>query len=71
MKVRVTVILVCFDPANDDHPYAAEWVHEDGYTSDEDGVRLVWGAGDETYIPWSSVLRVDWARCDCMECRPP
>ena len=70
-RQRITVTLICFDPAYEDPPFAQEWVHEDGYSSDEQGCRLSWedGGGDETYIPWTSVLRVDWSRCDCMECK--
>lgn len=54
----------------DEEPdYLSEWVHEDGYSTDEDGVRLDWHDGIESYVPWTSVLRVDFSPCECFECQ--
>ena len=66
---RVTVILnrPQLDP-REEPDYLAEWVHGDGYTEGDDGVRLDWHHGTESYVPWTSVLRVDWERCACFEC---
>jgi hypothetical protein len=47
----------------------AEWVHEDEYVADELGVTLRWTDAEETFIPWTTVLRVDWDRCRCMDCK--
>lgn len=66
-RTRVTVTLNRVD-IEDDSVLLSEWVHADGYSSDENGVRLSWGHG-ETYVPWSSILRVDWDPCECLTCR--
>lgn len=68
--VRVTVVLrePALDP--DEEPgYLCEWVHEIDDSTDEDGCRLKWGNGSESYFPWTSVLRVNWETCDCYRCQ--
>ena len=65
--IRVTVTLNRLDPG-DESVFLKEWVHEDGYSSDELGVGLSWGGWEEIFAPWSSVLRVDREPCDCSEC---
>lgn len=67
-RVRVTLNRPELDPGVEPG-YPSEWVHEDGYSTDEDGCKLDWGDGTYAYFPWTSVLRVDWDRCSCMDCR--
>jgi hypothetical protein len=72
-RTRVTVVLreLDHDPDfGDEKHYLSEWVHADdgSYSYDDDGCRLDWHDGNESYFPWTSVLRVDWSRCDCWEC---
>lgn len=55
---------------------AREWVHADEWdpreiTFEDHGVRLRWAprdGGGEVFVPWSSVVRIDYERCGCMEC---
>ena len=68
--LRVTVVLNRRQLDEGEEPgYLTEWAHEADYSTDEDGCRLDWGGGVESYFPWTSVLRVDWAPCDCFTCR--
>ena len=69
-RTRVTVVLNRPELDTGEEPgYLSEWVHEDGYSTGEDGCRLDWRDGCESYFPWTSVLRVDWSPCACFECR--
>jgi hypothetical protein len=65
--VRVAVVLRERDPEEPD-TFVSEWVHEHEYSADDEGIRLDWGYGIETFFPWSSVLRVDWSPCTCIQC---
>ena len=67
-RVTVTLNRQGLEPG-EEPGYLSEWVHEDGYTFDEEGVRLDWHDGVESYVPWTSVLRVDWEPCDCFDCQ--
>lgn len=74
-KTRVTVTIrqrVGDYEVYDNGGYTTEWVHDEdfgAYTPDELGVRLDWSGGARTFVPWHSVIRVDYAPCNCMECQ--
>jgi hypothetical protein len=51
--------------------FEREWVHESEVTMDAFGVWLEWtDPPAKTLIPWSSVVRVDYEPCSCLDCRP-
>lgn len=70
---RVTVVLnrIDLDLFEDEQRrvYDQEWTHKGDVTSDELGVTIRWGNDPyESFVPWTSVLRIDEAPCTCMEC---
>ena len=70
---RVTVILNRADlhvfEEEERREYLSEWTHVGDLSSDELGVTVTWGNDPyESFIPWTSVLRIDEAPCQCMEC---
>jgi len=73
MKTRATVVIRQRDRDSDDG-YAREWVHEDepgpSISFEEDGVWLRWPEDFpvRTFIPWASVVRIDFGPCNCFEC---
>lgn len=69
-RLRVTVFVRWPDsePEYEGAPQQ-EWVHEEDYRTDDRGVVLTWDGSSRVFIPWSSVLRVDWDPCRCVDCR--
>jgi hypothetical protein len=70
---RVTVVLNRVDlelfEEEERRVYESEWTHEGDLSSDELGVTITWGTDPyESFIPWTSVLRIDERPCTCMEC---
>jgi hypothetical protein len=43
------------------------WLHEPYLERNEFGVWLEWG-DERTFVPWSSVVRIDVAPCLCSRC---
>ena len=67
-KDRVTVSLrLGYEPTPADTE--SEWAHEEDYREHDDGVELRWDGPTRVFVPWSSVLRVDYEPCYCSECR--
>lgn len=54
--------------AESESGYAGEWVHTDGLEIEELGVWLRWDGREKTFVPWASVIRIDYSACRCVEC---
>lgn len=69
---RATVVVRQHDPETDD--FATEWCHTDDLETDEVGVTLSWDltttGGYRTFVPWASVVRIEYEPCACIECAP-
>src|SRR5439155_16882400 len=51
--------------------FERERAHAGEVTMDRFGVWLEWtDPPAKTLIPWSSVVRVDYEACSCLDCRP-
>ena len=69
---RATVVIRQHDPETDhEDKLYREWTHAAQLDRDEYGVTLHWPGLQEveTFVPWSSVVRIDIEPCDCFDCR--
>ncbi len=66
--ICATVTIRAHDPDTGAECYE-DWGHEDDVELGELGlwIRDIYS---RTFIPWSSVVRVDYEPCRCAECRP-
>jgi hypothetical protein len=72
-RQRVTVVLNRLNldlyEEEERRVFESEWTHAEDFSVDEIGVTITWGNDPyESFVPWSSVLRIDRAPCTCMEC---
>lgn len=72
VRTRATVVIRQPDPDADpgtDGLYR-EWVHKAQLEQDEFGVTLHWDSENvHSFVPWSSVVRLDFEPCWCTECQ--
>lgn len=72
-RQRATVVLNRIDlelyADEDRREYQTEWTHSEQLTFDELGCTIEWGSDPySSFVPWTSVLRIDRAPCNCVEC---
>lgn len=58
------------EPEDPHEPFFREWGHEHNVEMTDRGVKVDWGVDGWSFIPWASVLRVDYQPdCWCVTCR--
>jgi hypothetical protein len=65
---RATIILQQAD-RDADSGYVEEWCHEQDLELGELGVTIRWDRSYRSFIPWASIIRVDFAPCSCADCK--
>lgn len=70
---RATVTIRQRDEVAEDG-YYREWVHAANLEQDEFGVTLNYESRNPqeattVFVPWASVVRIDWEFCRCDQCR--
>jgi hypothetical protein len=65
-----TVLIRQRDPeaAPEESGYVEEFVHAAWIERDDFGITLDWGGGRRTFVPWASVVRIEYAWCRCRDC---
>jgi hypothetical protein len=67
--IRATVVIRQRNPENvDGDGLMREWTHAHDLELGELGVTLDWGGNESTFVPWESVVRIDYERCRCARC---
>lgn len=67
MRLRMTIMLNQRLPGIDAYNTAS--AHSDSFAENARGISIGLGQNSSAFFPWSSILRIDYAPCDCDECR--